>query len=79
MMALRASFASRCESMKSTTSLRPARPPWALMYFAKPFTAAGTLANRPGSSVFSTSATTAMRIVVGVMPTSDDWRLPAEL
>ena len=35
MIAFRASSALRCESMKSTTSLRPARPPFELMYFAK--------------------------------------------
>ncbi len=58
------------ESMKSTTTLRPASPPWALVYFAQPFTPSTEPWNRPGDSGVSTSATTAMRIVVGVTPTS---------
>ena len=57
--------------MKSTTSLRPAIPPDLLMYLAKPCTAAGEDANRPGRNWLSTSATTAMRISFAVMPMSD--------
>ena len=36
--ALRDSSAVSFESMKSTTTFRPASPPWALVYFAQPFT-----------------------------------------
>ena len=38
MIALRGSLGLRCESMKSTCTLRPPMPPLALMYFAAPFT-----------------------------------------
>ena len=65
--------------MKSTTSLRPARPPFALMYFAAPFTPATEPAKKPGTSGFSTSATTAMRISFGLTPTSVLCRPPPEL
>src|SRR4051812_9451274 len=70
MIALRESFGLRCESMKSTFTLRPAIPPVALMYLAAPFTASTADWNRPGANGLSTSATTAMRIWVGVTPTS---------
>ena len=70
MTAFCASLSESFESMKSTTSLRPAMPPCALMYLAKPWTPATEPANRPGSTGTSTSATTAIRIVVGVTPTS---------
>src|SRR4051794_27830751 len=70
MIALRESFGLRWESMKSTFTLRPAIPPVALMYLAAPFTASTADWNRPGANGLSTSATTAMRISVGVTPTS---------
>ena len=56
--------------MKSTTTLRLARPPIELMYFANALTATGEPWKRPGASGFSSSATTAMRISSGLMPTS---------
>ena len=40
------------------------------MYFAQPFTPSTEPWKMPGDSGVSTSATTAMRIVVGVTPTS---------
>jgi len=61
MTAFCASEAESFESMKSTMSLRPAIPPWALMYLAKPSTPATEPAKSPGSTVTLTSATTAIR------------------
>ena len=71
MKALRESSADRCESMKSTTTLRLASPPCLLTYFAQPSTPSTEPWNRPGASGFSTSAMTAMWISSGVIPTSD--------
>ena len=70
MKAFRESSAERCESMKSTTTSRPASPPFLLMFLAQPSTPLGAPWNRPGASGFSTSAITAMRISSSVMPTS---------
>src|SRR6478752_3693523 len=68
--ALRASSPLSLESMKSTATLRPARPPLALVYLAQPFTPSTEPWKMPGASELSTSATTAMRIVVSLTPTS---------
>src|SRR6266545_1601460 len=73
--AFRASVLLRWESMKSTTTLRPARHVFfglqlLLMYFAKPLTAFGTPTNNPGTAALSTSAMTAIRISLLVTPTS---------
>ena len=46
------------------------------MYLAKPCTPATEPANRPGSTLTSTSATTAMRIVLAVTPISVAWGAP---
>ena len=70
MTALRVSFALSFESMKSTTTLRPARPPALLIVAPHAFTASAPALNRPGTIGLSTSAITAMRISVSVMPTS---------
>ena len=71
MIALRVSSALSFESMKSTCTLRPARPPCALMYLPHALHRVGREPlNRPGASGVFTSAMTAMRIVVGVTPTS---------
>ena len=73
MTELRARFAFNFESMKSTTSLRPAIPPppaLLLMYFAAPCTPSTTPWKRPGEKGLSTSATTAIRISVAVTPIS---------
>ena len=70
MIALRVSSALSFESMKSTTTLRPPSPPLLLMYFPNPRTASREPANAPGASGVSTSAITAIRISVGVTPTS---------
>ena len=70
MIALRASFALSFESMKSTWILRPPMPPLALAYFPYPFTPSTMPCSTPGTIGLSTSSTTAMRIVVGVIPTS---------
>ena len=56
--------------MKSTCTLRPASPPWALMYLPQPWTASAAGLKSPGASGVLTSAITAIRIVVGVTPTS---------
>src|SRR5438552_387785 len=69
--AFRASSALRCESMKSTCTLRPARPPRPLMNFANALTPLTTPWNRPGRTGLSTSAITAMRIVSLLTPTSE--------
>ena len=70
MTALRASFALSLESMKSTTTLRPAMPPSWLTVGAHAFTASAPDLKRPGTTGLSTSATTAMRISESVIPTS---------
>src|SRR6266540_2875844 len=70
MTALRASSALRCESMKSTSTLRPASLPWPLMYFAKACTPLTMPWNRPGRAGLSTSAITAILIVSAVTPIS---------
>ena len=70
MIALRVSSALSLESMKSTTTLRFARPPFELMYLPKPCTASADPLNRPGASGVFTSAMTAMWISVGLTPTS---------
>ena len=70
MIALRVSSALSFESMKSTTTLRPASPPLPLMYLPKPMTASREPANAPGASGVSTSAITAMRISSALTPTS---------
>ena len=69
---LRDSAPLSLESMKSTLTLRPARPPCALMYLAKPLNPSTTPWNSPGASGVSTSASTAILISFGVMPMSDD-------
>ena len=56
--------------MKSTCTLRPPMPPLALMYFAAPRTESTADWNSPGANGLSTSATTAMRMVSAVTPTS---------
>ncbi len=73
MVPLRAAFAFSFESMKSTTSLRPARPPPpALLFrnFAAPLTPSTEPWKIPGTIGLSTSAITAMWISVAVTPTS---------
>ncbi len=70
MVTLRASSALSFESRKSTTTLRPASPPFALTYLAQPFTPSTEPWNTPGASGVSTSATTAIRISLSVTPIS---------
>ena len=70
---LRASLALSFESMKSTTTLRPAIPPppaLLLRYLAPAFTPSTMPWNRPGTNGLSTSASTAMWISVALTPTS---------
>ena len=56
--------------MKSTASLRPATPPWELMYWTAALTPFTPPWNRPGANGLFTSATTAMRISRPVTPMS---------
>ncbi len=61
------------ESMKSTTSLRPATPPPPALlfrYFAAPLTPSTAPWKSPGTIGLSTSAITAIRISVAVTPIS---------
>ena len=71
MKPLRASLGFTCESMKSTTSLRPPIPPLALMYLTAPFTPSTPSWNSPGAKELSTSATVAMWISFAVTPISE--------
>ncbi len=70
MIALRASLALSLESMKSTCTLRPAIPPFALTYFPQPLTPSTMPWSTPGTIELSTSATTATLMVLAVTPTS---------
>src|SRR4029450_10954527 len=70
MTALRASSALRCESMKSTCTLRPASLPWPFWYLANACTPLTTAWDAPGRTGVSTSAITAIRIVSAVTPIS---------
>ena len=70
MITLRVSFGLSFESMKSTTSLRPATPPALLITFVAALTPLTADLKTPGAIELSTSATTAMLIEVGVTPTS---------
>ena len=71
MIALRVSLGLRCESMKSTSSLRPATPPLAFTNFA-PACAPSTMPlNTLGAIGLSTSAMTATLMVDAVTPISE--------
>ena len=70
MIAVRASSGLKWESMTSTTSLRPAKPPFAFTCFANASTATGDAWKIPGRNGFSSSAITAIRISESVMPIS---------
>src|SRR6266567_8938425 len=67
---LEVALGSSLESQKSTTTLRPARPPLALTSFAHALTAFTESWNRPGTSGLFTSASMATRMVVAVSPMS---------
>ncbi len=70
MIALRVSLGLRCESMKSIFSVRPATPPLAFTNFT-PACAPSTMPlNAFGASELSTSAMTAMLMVLAVTPIS---------
>jgi hypothetical protein len=70
MTALRVSFGFNLESMKSMTTLRPAIPPCLLTVLAQAFITSTDDLKRPGTTGLSTSASTARRISVSVIPTS---------
>ena len=70
MMALRVSFGFRCESMKSTWTLRPPIPPLAFTYLPHPWTPSTMPFRTPGAKVLSTSAMTATLTVLASTPTS---------
>src|SRR5262249_7153198 len=70
MTALRASSALSFESMKSTSTLRPASLPCPFWYLANARTPLTMPWNRPGRTALSTSAITAIRIVLAVIPMS---------
>ena len=56
--------------MKSTTTLRPAMPPFLFRFLAQARTTSTDGWKRPGTTVFSTSAIIATRISSSVIPTS---------
>jgi hypothetical protein len=68
--AFRASSELSFESMKSTWTLRPARPPLSLTNLANARTPFTEPWNSPGRAALSTSAITAMRMVSAVTPIS---------
>src|SRR5580658_5544712 len=61
---LEVALGSSRESQKSTTTLRPARPPLSLTIVAHALTAFTDFWNRPGTSEVFTSAIMATRMVV---------------
>ena len=63
-------FGSSLESQKSTTTLRPASPPFALTMSAHALTAFTDFWNSPGASDVSTSAIMPTLMVVAVSPMS---------
>ena len=69
-VAFRVSLGFNFESMKSITTLRPAIPPALLTTFAHAFMASTEALKTPGAMGVSTSAMTARRISLPVIPTS---------